>query len=104
VGEVDGILRKAGIKELNVVTGDTEIHTTKKLRSVKELKMAGGGGTDMGGLVEKMSKSKPSPEIIIVITDGYTPWCDKVKQKTIVVVSEDSPETPDWMKRIEIKQ
>jgi hypothetical protein len=52
-------------------------------------------------------KDKPRPHIVIVLTDGYTPWPAKapVGVKTIVGIIgayTDENSCPDWAKKIVI--
>ena len=42
--------------------------------SPKNVELAGGGGTDMRVLIVAAAEQKPKPDLIVVCTDGYTPW------------------------------
>lgn len=104
VAEVDGIIRKAGITEITALTGDTQAATRQKIRSIKELDLAGGGGTDMGEMIRQAASQKPKPEIIIVITDGHTPWGKKPKGTSVIAaMPEGAPKAENWIKTVTIK-
>ena len=40
----------------------------------RDVELLGGGGTDMGAGLAKAAELRPRPDLIIVLTDGYTPW------------------------------
>ncbi len=42
--------------------------------NARDTKFAGGGGTDMRVGIERTTQQRPRPEVIVVFTDGYTPW------------------------------
>jgi hypothetical protein len=48
----------------------------RAVRDVKKLKLPGGGGTDMREGLAAALGTKPRPDVIVVVTDGYTPWPD----------------------------
>ncbi len=39
-----------------------------------QVELAGGGGTDMGSGIYAAAALRPRPSVVIVLTDGFTPW------------------------------
>jgi predicted metal-dependent peptidase len=78
LSEVEGIARVNGVAQgISIIPCDSEVGEIQKLRSVHgvaEIKLTGGGGTDMGVGIAAAIKLKPIPKVVIVLTDGYTPW------------------------------
>jgi predicted metal-dependent peptidase len=78
LSEVEGIARVNGIAQgISIVPCDSAVGEIQKLRSVHgvaEIKLTGGGGTDMGVGIAAAVNLKPIPKVVIVLTDGYTPW------------------------------
>jgi len=67
--------------------------------------LAGGGGTDMGIGIDAAMKLKQKPDIIIVLTDGQTPWPNRPpKAKTIIGLLGGDTDTPKWAKKIIIEK
>jgi predicted metal-dependent peptidase len=48
------------------------------------LRLEGGGGTNMVAGIEAALKTRPEPSVLLVLTDGYTPWPEQ-RYKTPVV-------------------
>jgi predicted metal-dependent peptidase len=76
LAEVEGVLRRAGLRggQLRVLAVDTHVHAVKRVTSARQVALAGGGGTDMGQGIADAAALKPRPSVIIVLTDGFTPW------------------------------
>ena len=75
LAEVDGILTRAGLRRgVPVLAVDTAVHAVRRVVSARQVTLAGGGGTDMGRGIEAAAQLRPRPSIIIVLTDGFTPW------------------------------
>jgi predicted metal-dependent peptidase len=105
LAEVSGVLKSCGSRGVSVLAVDADVHIAKKVFDVKQLTLAGGGGTDMGVGIQAAMKLKPRPHIIIVLTDGYTPWPDiPPKAKVIVGLLGDDADmsVPDWAKPVKI--
>lgn len=71
LSEVQGILRATGC-DVTVMSVDAAVHTKQQIRSVKSVKIKGGGGTDMAVGIEAAQLLKP--DFIVVLSDGITPW------------------------------
>jgi len=113
LSEVDGIVKANGISQgVTVIPCDAEIGEIQKLRSrgaITTLKLSGGGGTDMGVGIDAAGKLRPKPKIVIVLTDGFTPWPMDLPKgvETLIVcltVEQNISTTPSWAKTILIKR
>lgn len=99
--EVHGCLRSIGVRRdlLRVYAADTEVHRidTRRLRSAM---LVGGGGTDMRRGIQAALDDTPRPDVIVVITDGLTPWPSRRPAARVVIALLESagqpPSTPDW--------
>jgi hypothetical protein len=84
-----------------------ERHDALDLRGLRESwtsvgrNLIGGGGTDMGAVVRGIAADPVDrPELIIVLTDGQTPWCDDPGIPVIVALVEDGPKGPPWARTV----
>ncbi len=85
--------------------GPVSIVRTKA--DVPRIELTGGGGTDMRVGIEAAAALRPTPEVIVVLTDGYTPWPETAPAAApraicIAVVVTDQAESftdrvPDWI-------
>jgi predicted metal-dependent peptidase len=105
VGEVVGITRASGVAAgVTVLACDAEARAPQQVRSradAEHLRLEGGGGTDMGAGIAAAAELRPRPHIIVVFTDGYTPWPDRPPRRidsVIVVLSSESQraDVPGW--------
>jgi predicted metal-dependent peptidase len=72
--EIEGIAKQICIRgrDLRVLDTDTEVAATRDYRGAASmLEVAGRGGTDMGAGIAAAVKLRPSPNAIVVITDGF---------------------------------
>jgi predicted metal-dependent peptidase len=113
LAEVDGILTRAGLRRgAPVLAVDTAVQTVRRVASARQVPLAGGGGTDMAQGIEAAAKLRPRPTIIVVLTDGFTPWPAQPPPGTRVVVGLltqatiglRAPNAPDWARTILIDE
>ena len=101
--EFNQILKDTHCKVL-LIAGDTEAAAVKECVSVKDAQLVGGGGTDMGALIDFADQHKFKPNVIVVLTDGDTPWTQREpKAKTIVgLTRQNSNSVPMWAKTVDL--
>jgi predicted metal-dependent peptidase len=103
--EINSILKKVSPQNLEILSVDTEVHFKKSVSSVKQIELTGRGGTDMVVGINAALKSSVKPDIIIVCTDGYTPWPDFKPRIPIIVCltsNIDKTTVPSWAKVVNI--
>jgi len=102
LGELKALLRHY---RPTVYTVDAEVHAAQKVFSLDQIRLLGGGGTDMGRGIERAIED--GHDLVVVLTDGYTPWPDKPPRATVVVgliheKGEEPPKAPAWAKVVPI--
>ena len=107
LAEVDGILRSIGVgsTSVSVLAVDTDVHAARKVTSSRQVELIGGGGTDMGAGITAAAALRPRPAVIVVLTDGYTPWPHRAPLGCSVVIGligENTPSTPSWARSVTI--
>ena len=104
LSETQAILKQtAPGQPITVYSFDTQARTAQSVLDAGRIELAGGGGTDMPAAIDTAARTKPRPAIIIVITDGYTPWPPTrppQNHSTVIAVLTD-PDThqtvPPWI-------
>lgn len=79
MSEVASILSECTPEWCKVLWTDAQVAGVDEVDDVNDipnLKAKGGGGTDMSAAFTYMNENGISPEICVVLTDGYTPWGD----------------------------
>lgn len=113
--EVAGVSSRLGIRgrDLMVIDVDMIAYAAKPYKDLETLRdVRGRGGTDMRAGIAAAAKLKPS--VIIVATDGYTPWDEHPSTRVPVVaclISGDgeppAPEVigdvPKWMHTVVVE-
>ena len=106
LAEVEGVLRGLGVgrRHLRIVCCDAKAFEAQKVMKARDVELLGGGGTDMGAGLEKAAELRPRPDLIIVLTDGYTPWPSAPPPgiKVIVGLMDPMGVVPDWARAIAI--
>ena len=101
--ELKGICRAIGRGSLTFLDVDAEVHGVQRVQSERQVKLRGGGGTDIRVGIDRACELRPKPSLIVVLTDGATPWPDApAPVRCLAVVPKGSGITPEWMERVEI--
>ena len=109
MGEVEGALRSLGVQGqgVTVLSCDAAVHTVDRVRRARSTRLAGGGGTDMRVGLAAAARLRPAPDLVVVFTDGYTPWPETPPPAVAVVTAilgrdrSDLPPSPSWATRVE---
>jgi predicted metal-dependent peptidase len=88
LAEVEGILAKAGLRsaQLRMLAVDTNVHVVRRVTTLSQVQLYGGGGTDMGAGIDAAAALRPKPSIVTVLTDGFTPWPERPPKGVKVIV------------------
>jgi predicted metal-dependent peptidase len=88
LSEIEAVLTRVGLRQtqVRVLAVDTAVHTVRRVSRAAEVQLAGGGGTEMGSGIEAAAALRPRPTVVIVLTDGYTPWPDRPPPGVRVIV------------------
>lgn len=104
LGFIHGVIKAMGYRgSVTVLSTDAHVHTCQKITSSKQVKLVGGGRTDMGAGIAAALQLRPKPELIIVLTDGWTDWPSEKPHARVIVATFDKP-GPKWAVTIPIVQ
>jgi hypothetical protein len=93
---------------LRVLCGDEQRQTAAQVFDPKRIELRGGGGTDMAVLIGEAAREIPRPQLIVVVTDGLTPWPAAPPAMPVVAcltreASRYYP-PPAWLRTVELRQ
>jgi hypothetical protein len=107
LAEVEGLLRALGLaRQVRVLACDTAVAAAQRVSSARQVQLTGGGGTDMGAGIAAAAALRPRPAVVVVLTDGYTPWPPHPPKGMRVVVGllgEQAPEAPSWARAVRVE-
>ncbi|MEV0615119.1 VWA-like domain-containing protein [Nonomuraea sp. NPDC050404] len=94
-GIIDGVAGPA--RRLRAFCCDVAPHPVQVVRRASDIELVGGGGTDMRAGVDAALALRPRPDLVIVLTDGETPWPEQRPPAHVVVcLIGDGGHAPDW--------
>jgi predicted metal-dependent peptidase len=115
--EIAGIVRAVGGRRdlVSVLSCDAAVHVTAALCAAEGIPLVGGGGTDLRAGFAKALRVRPRPDVIVALTDGYTPWPDaRPSARTVIGLfsrppawREDDPDykpdtPPEWARVVTV--
>jgi predicted metal-dependent peptidase len=104
VSEIAGLLKS--FDKVFLISNDCDVHASAEITNAKQVKLYGGGGTDMGRGLEFFKTFKPQVDVVITITDGYTGWPaeNTYKFSHITVLTQKGGSRPDFGKCVLITE
>jgi predicted metal-dependent peptidase len=108
LAEVKGVITAAGVgtQRLTVLACDASVGAATRVRRIEEVQLVGGGGTDMRVGIAAAEAGRPRPDVIVVFTDGYTPWPDRPTRARLVVgiigTPADAMHVPAWATTVRV--
>lgn len=100
LGEVGGLLSSVGIarNRLHVICCDAKAYAAQRVLKAQDVALLGGGGTDMGAGLAATETLRPRPDLVIVLTDGHTPWPHRPpgRSRVLVGLMDRTGSVPDW--------
>ncbi|GGL92791.1 hypothetical protein GCM10010129_40700 [Streptomyces fumigatiscleroticus] len=106
LGEVSGVLREVGVggNRVAVLACDADVHAVARVTGVEQVELAGGGGTDMTVGIRAALAAPDRPNIVVVLTDGYTPWPPEPVSCRLIaaLIGSGAPQPPSWVETVRV--
>ncbi|WP_149179998.1 DUF2201 family putative metallopeptidase [Streptomyces sp. TRM49041] len=107
MAEITGVLREVGVRgnRVTVLACDADVHAVSRVTSADQVVLGGGGGTDMRVGIDAAMARRDRPDIVVVLTDGLTPWPDREPAACRIVaalIGPSAPEPPGWVETVRV--
>jgi predicted metal-dependent peptidase len=104
VAEIRAIAAAMGARHpgVTVLAVDAQVQAVSRAASGRDIELVGGGGTDMRKGLDAAAALRPRPDVIVVLTDGWTPWPDRRPAGATVIIgligdeAAEPDAVPDW--------
>jgi predicted metal-dependent peptidase len=117
LSEVAGISREVGVRgnRISVYSCDAAVHTVQQVCAAQEVCLVGGGGTDLRHGISRAASASPRPDVIVVLTDGITPWPATAPSCRVIAgifgsrsrysehTSRVGPQSPEWAQTVYLR-
>ncbi|MGD0558765.1 MAG: VWA-like domain-containing protein [Streptosporangiaceae bacterium] len=106
LAEVEGLLRALGLS-LRLLACDAAVSSVRRVTSVRDVILTGGGGTDMGSGIAAAERLRPRPGVTVVLTDGFTPWppfAPKGMRVVCGILGAHGSTGPAWARSVRIER
>ncbi len=104
LSETRGVLRRTGAT-VRVLCCDAAASTPRLVRSINDVTLTGGGGTDLRVGIDAALAARPRADVIVALTDGGTPWpAHRLLVPLIVALigAHATDTTPAWAKTVRV--
>ncbi len=99
-GEIEAIAKHA---KINVLQWDYDFQGYGKYRKGewKNIEIHGRGGTRMDAAIDWIDEQGLNPDLVVLLTDGYTGWPSQKPFPFVVCITEENTSEPDWARLFE---
>jgi predicted metal-dependent peptidase len=105
LAEITGVIdRVTGPRRrLRAMCCDVAAHPVQDIRRAGDVELVGGGGTDLRAGFAAASRLRPRPDLVIVLTDGETPWPERRPSAAVLVclIGEEGA-APPWAASVRV--
>ena len=100
----EGALEESEDDEGSGIAADVDVRSCKKVFKADQVVLAGRGGTDMGAAMVSTMDLTPKPDVLVVVTDGETPWPrEELNAKCVAAITRNHCHygtPPNWIKTV----
>ncbi|MDA8061191.1 MAG: VWA-like domain-containing protein [Actinomycetota bacterium] len=105
--ELAALVRALRGLPIDVVLCDTAATVVRRVVDPRSLVLCGGGGTDLRVGIAAAALLRPAADLIVVLTDGYTPWPSEPppanrRARYLAVLLDDAPVPPPYFTTISV--
>ncbi|AYE99520.1 hypothetical protein C0J29_31630 (plasmid) [Mycobacterium paragordonae] len=105
LGQTRAVLRQSGVALARVTCCDAAASAPRVVRSVRDVQLSGGGGTDLRVGIEAVLAARPPADVVVAFSDGGTPWPARRLRVPLVValIGEHAVDTaPGWATTVRV--
>lgn len=105
LSEVRAVLRQASVHLVRVTCCDAGATKPRPVRSITDVRVIGGGGTDMRVGITAALAARPAADVVVVLTDGGTPWPERRTPVPLIValIGEHARDSaPAWARTVRV--
>lgn len=104
LSETRAVLRRTTAR-VRVLCCDAASSTPREVRTISDVTLTGGGGTDMRVGIDAALAARPPADVLVIMTDGGTPWPAQRLGVPLIValIGEHAVDSaPAWAKTVRV--
>ena len=105
LGQTRAVLRQSSVSTVRVTCCDAAATTPRRVQSIRDVQIVGGGGTDLRVGIDAALAARPAADVLVLFTDGGTPYpARRLPVPMVVALIGDHAidNTPSWAKTIRV--